>query len=218
MVNSVEPSTNRAAAAIGQLVPDAVRVRPRATLPKGRSHALMGVRFRLCRLVGKRKVARACGAISKSGVPDDTPQQRIAAEVDAPVLGSLCTGYGGLDLGVLAAYGSGRIAWCADPTPTSANSWPRGCLGCRIWVTCARSTGPASNRSMFSPQDSPAKTSPPGGEPGSRREPAVVCGPTSWTAFAYYDRRAARRGERRRTAMARRWAAPSTWRPGRSRG
>ncbi|MCX2948954.1 DNA cytosine methyltransferase [Lentzea sp. NEAU-D7] len=30
------------------------------------------------------------------------------------MLGSLCTGYGGLDIGVLAAFGGGRIAWCAD--------------------------------------------------------------------------------------------------------
>jgi len=35
----------------------------------------------------------------------------------APVIGSLCTGYGGLDLGVLAALGGGRIAWAADPDP-----------------------------------------------------------------------------------------------------
>ncbi len=34
-----------------------------------------------------------------------------------PVVGSLCTGYGGLDLGVLAALGGGRIAWVADPDP-----------------------------------------------------------------------------------------------------
>lgn len=34
-----------------------------------------------------------------------------------PVIGSLCTGYGGLNLGVLAALGGGRIAWCADPDP-----------------------------------------------------------------------------------------------------
>lgn len=33
------------------------------------------------------------------------------------VIGSLCTGYGGLDLGVLAALGGGRIAWVADPDP-----------------------------------------------------------------------------------------------------
>ncbi|WP_309114684.1 DNA cytosine methyltransferase, partial [Saccharothrix sp.] len=34
-----------------------------------------------------------------------------------PLIGSLCTGYGGLDLGVLAALGTGRIAWCADNDP-----------------------------------------------------------------------------------------------------
>src|SRR5262245_8240934 len=34
-----------------------------------------------------------------------------------PVVGSLCTGYGGLDLGVLAAFGGGRVAWVADPDP-----------------------------------------------------------------------------------------------------
>ncbi|RAS58962.1 DNA (cytosine-5)-methyltransferase 1 [Lentzea atacamensis] len=34
-----------------------------------------------------------------------------------PVLGSLCTGYGGLDLGVLAAFGGGHIAWCSDFDP-----------------------------------------------------------------------------------------------------
>ncbi|MFI9811572.1 DNA cytosine methyltransferase [Saccharothrix variisporea] len=36
---------------------------------------------------------------------------------DAPVIGSLCTGYGGLDLGVLAALGGGRIAWVSDNDP-----------------------------------------------------------------------------------------------------
>ncbi|GGS53847.1 hypothetical protein GCM10010171_56190 [Actinokineospora fastidiosa] len=35
----------------------------------------------------------------------------------SPVLGSLCTGYGGLDLGVLTALRGGRIAWVADPDP-----------------------------------------------------------------------------------------------------
>ena len=34
---------------------------------------------------------------------------------DRPVFGSLCTGYGGLDLGVAAALGGGQVAWVADP-------------------------------------------------------------------------------------------------------
>lgn len=33
-----------------------------------------------------------------------------------PVIGSVCTGYGGLDLGVLAALGGGRIARCRSGT------------------------------------------------------------------------------------------------------
>jgi DNA (cytosine-5)-methyltransferase 1 len=37
-----------------------------------------------------------------------------------PVIGSLCTGYGGLDLRDAAALGGGRIAWCADPDPHTA--------------------------------------------------------------------------------------------------
>jgi hypothetical protein len=32
-------------------------------------------------------------------------------------IGSMCTGYGGLDLVVLAAFGGGRVVWCADPDP-----------------------------------------------------------------------------------------------------
>lgn len=35
-----------------------------------------------------------------------------------PAIGSLCSGYGGLDLGVLAAFG-GRLAWVADPEPAA---------------------------------------------------------------------------------------------------
>lgn len=36
-----------------------------------------------------------------------------------PVIGSLCSGYGGLDLGVLAALGGGHLAWVADPEPAA---------------------------------------------------------------------------------------------------
>jgi DNA (cytosine-5)-methyltransferase 1 len=46
-----------------------------------------------------------------------TPLALTAAGSPGPVVGSVCTGYGGLDLGVLAALGGGRIAWCADPDP-----------------------------------------------------------------------------------------------------
>jgi DNA (cytosine-5)-methyltransferase 1 len=47
----------------------------------------------------------------------DTPTPLVIPVSPGPVIGSLCTGYGGLDLGVLAALGGGRIAWCADPDP-----------------------------------------------------------------------------------------------------
>ena len=46
-----------------------------------------------------------------------TPPALMAMGSPGPVVGSVCTGYGGLDLGVLTALGGGRIAWCADPDP-----------------------------------------------------------------------------------------------------
>ena len=46
-----------------------------------------------------------------------TPEMLSVTAGPGPVVGSVCTGYGGLDLGVLAALGGGRIAWCADPDP-----------------------------------------------------------------------------------------------------
>jgi DNA (cytosine-5)-methyltransferase 1 len=33
-----------------------------------------------------------------------------------PKIGSICTGYGGLDLAVMTVFG-GRLVWCADPDP-----------------------------------------------------------------------------------------------------
>jgi DNA (cytosine-5)-methyltransferase 1 len=32
-------------------------------------------------------------------------------------VGSLCTGYGGLELGLTKALGTVETAWCADPDP-----------------------------------------------------------------------------------------------------
>lgn len=69
--------------------------------------------------------ARAQRAATPQTVPDTALQTaletaletRLAAGNPGSVVGSVCTGYGGLDLGVLAALGGGRVAWCADPDP-----------------------------------------------------------------------------------------------------
>ncbi|PXY18312.1 C-5 cytosine-specific DNA methylase [Prauserella flavalba] len=50
-------------------------------------------------------------------MPSTAPPNVSVAASCGPVVGSVCTGYGGLDLGVLAALGGGRLAWCADPDP-----------------------------------------------------------------------------------------------------
>jgi DNA (cytosine-5)-methyltransferase 1 len=41
------------------------------------------------------------------------------ASTDGPRIGSLCTGYAGLDLAVLAVLG-GHVVWCADTDPHAA--------------------------------------------------------------------------------------------------
>jgi DNA (cytosine-5)-methyltransferase 1 len=57
-------------------------------------------------------ISTAAGAVRAA-----TPDTLTVAASPGPVLGSVCTGYGGLDLAVLAELGGGRIAWCADPDP-----------------------------------------------------------------------------------------------------
>jgi DNA (cytosine-5)-methyltransferase 1 len=72
---------------------------------------------RRCSRSRREREASPLAVVPASAV---TPGPGRRAHPDAgsgPVVGSLCTGYGGLDLGVLAALGGGRIAWVADPDP-----------------------------------------------------------------------------------------------------
>jgi hypothetical protein len=130
-----------------------------------------------------------------TGTALDAPDQRVLSLVRAarhgtaePVIGSLCTGAGGLDLGCSPRSVVGASRGAPTPTRTCGPSWPRACPGCPTSATSAPSTGPPSSRSTCSPPVSPAKTSPPPATArASRRERAVDCGPTSWPPFAYYD-------------------------------
>ncbi|MCK2238137.1 MULTISPECIES: DNA cytosine methyltransferase [unclassified Crossiella] len=73
---------------------------PRTRVRSGRDSALVAV------------TTTAAGAVRAA-----TAQTSRDADGPGPIVGSVCTGYGGLDLGVLAALGGGRLAWCADPDP-----------------------------------------------------------------------------------------------------
>jgi DNA (cytosine-5)-methyltransferase 1 len=64
-----------------------------------------------------RDSAPALVAVTTTAVRAATSPTSPGTDVPGPVVGSVCTGYGGLDLGVLAALGGGRVAWCADPDP-----------------------------------------------------------------------------------------------------
>lgn len=61
--------------------------------------------------------ARAERAATPHTALETVPGTLSVTASPGPVIGSVCTGYGGLDLGVLAALGGGRIAWCADSDP-----------------------------------------------------------------------------------------------------
>ncbi|MTD58150.1 hypothetical protein [Amycolatopsis pithecellobii] len=50
------------------------------------------------------------------GVASDSTRSTSTSLCHPFVIGSPCTGHGGLDL-ALAALGSGRLVWCADPDP-----------------------------------------------------------------------------------------------------
>ena len=103
-------------------------------------------------------------------------------------IGSLCTGYGGLDLAVTAVLDAG-LAWYAEPDPHAAGvlaaRWPGtpnlGDITTADWVTVPpvdliTAGWPCQDISLA------------GQAPASRKEPAVACGSTSSAACDSYDR------------------------------
>jgi hypothetical protein len=125
--------------------------------------------------------------------------------------GSLCIGYGGLDLAVMAVTGA-RLAWVAETdkyaagglarhwpdAPTSATSPPWTGPRCRLWTWSA-----PGGRARTS--DTPA----PG--PALRKEHAVASGSKSPMAFATYDPLTSSWRTSRRSARAGSGKSSVTW-------
>ncbi|WP_372352351.1 hypothetical protein [Streptomyces sp. KL116D] len=68
-----------------------------------------------------------------------------AASLRSPLIGSLCSGYGGLDLGVQAAFG-GTLAWHAEVDPNASRILARHWHGVPTWAISPPSTGQPSPR------------------------------------------------------------------------
>lgn len=66
-----------------------------------------------------------------------------APSLAAPLIGSLCSGYGGLDLGVQSALG-GTLAWHAEVDPNASRILARHWPASRTWAISPPSTGPPS--------------------------------------------------------------------------
>ena len=114
--------------------------------------------------------------------------QRPAGPPAGPLTaGSLCSGYGGLDLAVMAVTGA-RLAWCAETDRYAAgvlaHHWPGvpnlGDVTALDWarvppVNLVGAGWPCQDISYAGPGAA------------SRKGPAVDCGCTSPTAFATFD-------------------------------
>ncbi len=120
-------------------------------------------------------------------VPSVADELRFTA-TEGPVIGSLCTGMAGLDLGVAAVLG-GRIAWCADTDPHAGQVLAARLpgvpnLGDLRAVDFTRVEPVDVLIAGFPCQDISAAGRRAGIEKGTR---SGLWGPTSWTPFAYYD-------------------------------
>lgn len=82
--------------------------------------------------------ARPSRPTSRDGLltaPELTKEDRSVN--DPPRIGSLCSGYGGLDLAALSVFG-GEVVWHAEVDPDPARVYEHRFpavpnLGCRVW-------------------------------------------------------------------------------------
>ena len=141
------------------------------------------------------------------------PEQRPAGAPPAGPLtaGSLCSGYGGLDLAVMAVTGA-RLAWVAETdrhaAAVLARHWPGvpnlGDVTALDWarvppVDLVSAGWPCQDISYAGPG------------PASRKEPAVASGSPSPSAFAIFDRATSSWRTSPRSARAASRKSSATW-------
>ena len=168
------------------LVPD--RPRGRADLPQ----PALSRRFGRAPGTGPERPAGSRRRLGPRRV-SALPARRLAGAPPAWLLtaGSPCSGYGGLDLAVMAVTGA-RLAWVAETdryaAAVLAHHWPDvlnlGDITALNWakVPPVDLVGAPDGRARTSPLHQALA-------PASRKGPAVASGSPSPTAFATYDRR-----------------------------
>ena len=143
------------------LAPD--RARGRADLPQPALSRRFGSRPPAARARG-RAAGRPAGSRPRRGPGrvSTLPAQRPAGAPPAGPLtaGSLCSGYGGLDLAVMAVTGA-RLAWCRRDRPVRRRaSWRATGRTCPTSATSPPWTGRACRPSTWSAPGGRARTSP----------------------------------------------------------